>query len=151
MLGGLSRTWWKWKLCSDVESNVMALNNMFGSNISSNSSGNSNKSSSNSSSNSNGRTAVVAATAALCSVFRTHSKIIQDISSHEKYYFIITIIESLAFDVTKLLNCLHLLQEFVAISPFRAMPWFGNLKEAASTAATTVATAATETAAVAAT
>ena len=104
MLGGLSRTWWKWKFCSDVESNVMALNNMFGSNISSNSSGNSNKSSSNSSSNSNGRTAVVAATAALCSVFRTHSKIIQDISSHEKYYFIITIIESLAFDVTELLG-----------------------------------------------
>lgn len=46
---------------------------------------------------------------------------------------------------------LHLLQEFVAISPFRAMPWFGNLKETASTAATTVATIATETAAVEAT
>ena len=46
-------------MCLDVESNVMALNNMFGSNISSNSSGNSNKSSS----NSNGRKAVAAATA----------------------------------------------------------------------------------------
>ena len=44
-------------LCLDVESNVMALDNILGSNSSSNSSGNSNKTSSNSSSNSNGRSA----------------------------------------------------------------------------------------------